>query len=400
MMIISDRLTKARIRIQAKNPFFSYLSLFLKFKKDEKGEIPDWAGMGVSSDGELTYREDFVDSLSDDELVGVLAHEILHLALLHLLRLGNRDNKGWNISADLVVNCILKQNKFSLPKKGLMCDYDYSYEIGGKRIVDINEKTAEQIYDELPTSKEKKEGGGYGGFDLHNTKHLSPEEKRKLSDEWLSKVEQAYTLGKMKGDLPLGMEQAIGKLHKEEINWRVLLQRYLTNLIPSDYTWARRSKKSIAIGTYLPDIVKEKIDVCIAIDTSGSIGQEELVDFISEVVGISKAYKNSLSLRLLTHDVAVHNDYLIENGNIEKIKKIEIKGGGGTSHHEITEYINEKIPMCRAVVFFTDGESDIDEIEFDKFGFDSIFIISKNGTDRELKDSYVRIKLGSKGNDE
>jgi len=165
--------------------------------------------------------------------------------------------------------------------------------------------------------------------------------------------------------------------------------------IPHDYSWAKKSKKSIAAGTYLPNVVKERIDVCVGIDLSGSIGKEELTEFMSEVIGISKAFYNNIKIRLLTHDVDVHNDYEVCNGNIEKIKNLKLTGGGGTSHKPIFEYIKEKVRDVKLVVFFTDGYSDINDIDFTEYNFKKVFVINKHGTDEYTKNrsDCVSIKM-------
>ena len=85
----------------------------------------------------------------------------------------------------------------------------------------------------------------------------------------------------MIGKEPAGIERIIGKLHESKIDWKALLLRHIESSIPQDYTYARCSKKSISAGYYLPDTIKERIDVAVAIDCSGSIGRQELNDFIS-----------------------------------------------------------------------------------------------------------------------
>jgi len=95
-----EKLIKARIKLQSRNPFFSYLSLFVKFRKSKDGELPKHAGMGISPDGLLVYKEEFVNGLNDEEVIGVLTHELLHLALIHLLRRGSREKTAWNIACD------------------------------------------------------------------------------------------------------------------------------------------------------------------------------------------------------------------------------------------------------------------------------------------------------------
>jgi len=181
------------------------------------------------------------------------------------------------------------------------------------------------------------------------------------------------------------MERYIKEIKKSQINWKVLLEKLIQATIPRNQTYMRRSKKSMATDIYMPSVVKEKIDICIGIDLSGSIGTEELTEFMSEIIGISKAFKENITMRLLTHDVDVHNDYEITNGNIAKIKKLKLKGGGGTSHEPIFKYIDEKVKDCKAVVFFTDGWSDLEDIDFSKHNWKKIFIINKEGTDEDLK---------------
>jgi len=108
-----EKINKAKVKILQKSPFFSYLSLYLKIEesKDESLE-----SIGVTPKGNCYYNAKWIESISDEELLGVMAHEILHLALLHLTRVGNRHRQGWNIATDLCINSMLQKEKFELPK--------------------------------------------------------------------------------------------------------------------------------------------------------------------------------------------------------------------------------------------------------------------------------------------
>ncbi len=398
-------ITRAKIQIQKKNSFFAYLSLFLKFK--ETKELPEHAGMGVDIKGNCYYKKEFVEEITkgDDteELEGVITHELLHLALLHLSREGERDSNGFNCATDLVINTLLRSNNFKLPEGCLMPDYDNKMNVNGKIIKDIDKKTAEEVYDEFP--KIKREGNYYvlaSGkdkgkklgklFDEHmkakgkDGKNLSPKEKKKAEKEWLDKVSEAINVSRMKGDMPIGLERLVGELHKEKIDWKSLLQKFIMNSLPYDYTYAKPHKKSVSVGEYLPDILKEKIDVVVCIDVSGSVGQKELNDFLSEIIGMARAFQERINMRLLTHEVEINNDYEITNGSIEKIKKLEISGGGGTSHIQPFNFIRDNVRDCRAVIFLTDGYSDLDSINFHEYPFEKIFVISKGGDSECLKD--------------
>jgi len=400
-MEIKERITRAKIQIQKSSPFFAYLSLYLKVQEDKNLEF----GIGVDIKGNLYYKEDFVKELSDSELKGVLIHEILHLSLLHLIRRSERDNMIWNIACDIVVNQIIKNNGYKLPSGCLISDDEEIFRNGDIIIDNCNKKTAEEIYDELLKYKEKQKESGSGGngnkslcselnskrFDEHkSSKGISEKKMKELEKDWINKTTEAIVSAKMRRDIPKGMEILIEKLHESKVNWKALLQRYITSSIPYDYSYNYPQKKSISLGYYSPDYVKEKIDIVVGIDLSGSIGKRELEDFISEIVGIAKAYRNKINFRLLTHDCKVHNDYRIENGNINKIKELKLNGGGGTSHKDILDLI--KLDRnCKISIFFTDGDSDLNSYDLDDYRFEKIFIISKDGTDRQIINKKCRI---------
>jgi len=408
-MKVEDRITKAKIYLQKNFPFWAYLSLYLKFSKIEKGQMLDDT-MGVNClTGEVSYVKEFIDGLDDKELVGTIAHEINHIAFLTELRQGSRDRVGWNCATDLAINSLLKANKFELPKGVIIPDYNDELDIGkGKKITKCSEKTAEEIYDLLPKINKKGKmyvavgKNGKGGekelgeaFDEHikskGGKPLTPAEKKELTENWNGKVQEALTIAKMKGDVPIGIELLVGKLHENKINWRTLLQRYITNQIPHNHTYTSPHKKSISCGYYMPNTLKEKIKVVVAIDVSGSIGQKELVDFLSEIIGMARAFQDRIEMTLITHETDVNNTFQIRNGNIEEIKKLKIEGGGGTAHDKVFKHIQDTIRECKCVVFLTDGYSDLNQIDFDKFSFNKIFVISDGGIDTQLKGKNCQI---------
>jgi len=411
-MKTTEKITRAKIQIQRKNSFFAYLSLYLKFKEDNS-----IGSMGINAKGEVIYNSEFVDSMSNKELQGTLIHEILHLVFLHLVRLNNRDMKIWNIATDLVINVNVLENGFSLPD-GTLKPYLNTFEFQDCKIEKINTKLAEEIYNELmkKAKKQKKSGSVKGDgndyqnkeggdsdfsmedvkeFDKHifdkNGKELTEKEKAELSEYWSEKIHEAYISSKLKGDLPQGIERFIGEIHKNKVDWKSLLKRYIERYIPYNHSYKLPHKKSISTGFYMPDYEKEMIDITIVVDLSGSIGEKELNDFMSEIIGMAKAFKDRLKIRLLTHEVNVTNDYLVENGNIDKIKKLKMIGGGGTSHKEVFDYIRNKKYRPKVVIFLTDGHSDLNVINMKEYNFSKIFLISSNGTKEQLNSKEVKI---------
>ena len=209
------------------------------------------------------------------------------------------------------------------------------------------------------------------------------EEKNELENEWRNRLEEAYISAKQRGNVPNGLERYIDELKKSQVNWKALLRKYLQATIPNDYTWAKSSKKSRATKTYLPSVKKEKIDVCVCIDVSGSIGKEELTDFVGEIIGMAKAYQGCIGMTLITHECEVVDRWDINNGNINEIKKIKIKGGGGTSFNPVAKWINENIPRNKAVIWLSDGYGDTIT---EKTNYPIIWVLTKDGSDELMKD--------------
>jgi predicted metal-dependent peptidase len=108
------------------------------------------------------------------------------------------------------------------------------------------------------------------------------------------------------------------------------------------------------------------------------------------MVGLSKQFQNSVSMRIITHDAKVQNDYEVKNGSIEKIKKLKIKGGGGTEFNCVVNHINEKYPKCKCLIWLSDGYgTQITE----KTRYPIIWVLCKGGTDNVIKDRDRRDKI-------
>jgi predicted metal-dependent peptidase len=126
-------------------------------------------------------------------------------------------------------------------------------------------------------------------------------------------------------------------------------------MIPTDYTWARPSKKTISTGIYLPSVEKESIEIIAWIDTSGSIGIEDLNLFLSELVGITRCFKN-VDLTIGDCDCAIHGVFTFKNATVNDIQnKVKLKGGGGTSHIPVFNWMKKERPNAKFVICFTDG---------------------------------------------
>ena len=171
-----DRISKAKIALYRLFPFFSYLVENMSIYCD-KEKVPT---MGVNNKSECYYNPDFISKLSNEVLMGVLCHEVLHLAYNHPDRGQHRrimvgNISLWNIAIDIIVNNVLVANSIKLPEEGLIPSNN-EYTFAGYTIQEISEKSGEDIYEELKKhfqqmskqpqkgkgGKEKEEGGQGG----------------------------------------------------------------------------------------------------------------------------------------------------------------------------------------------------------------------------------------------
>ncbi len=392
-----EKMVKARVQLQKDKPFWSFLCMSLTFIEDK--ETTETAAVDMY--GNLYYNPDFIDSLSDEEIKGVLAHEVMHCALEHLQRGKGKNHQLFNISSDTVINAILKEDGLTIPKNAIN-PHNNEITLFGITIKKITDKSSEEIYDKLwrKLGKEYKKAmkaiqkaiaeSGIEGFDKHiygegDGKGKGKEQKcdacggtgkdkdgepckdcqgsgknKKNMPDWKKKLVDACSFARQRGTLPAGMERIVGKLLETHIDWKGLLYKYITSQIPIDYTWARPSKRSHSLGYYLPSVEKEKIDVMAWVDTSGSIGQQELVEFISEIASIVGSFKN-VDLTVGDCDCRVNGVYELKNANKEEvIAKVgkNLRGGGGTSHKPVFNWINKHKPSTKFVICFTDGYTD------------------------------------------
>ena len=413
-----QKITRAKIQLYKRNPFFSYLVFKLQVKQlteqqraycKSNGMIPTAC---VDNYGYLYYDDDFINSLNEEEVTSLLIHEIMHVAFSHLTRLEKRDNQLFNTSTDLVINNLLVNNGFTLPQlKGkdkknyielIPKGNQFELPIGnGKKLLlkDLDKKSAERVYDEIykKLPKETQDAIKNGRFDIHiymdkngngsngNKKDkegneltisVSEKELKELSKKWKEELVKASVEARQRGNLPLGMERYIDELINEKVNWRAILMKYITNEMIFDYDWGRPNKRSQAVGTYMPSFRKEKIDIIVSLDLSGSISQKELTDFVSEVVGISRAFSN-IKITCILFDCEIKNVLVCENGNIDEILSTKIVGGGGTSHLCVYNYIKENMPQAKILINLTDAYTEFPKEETIK----TIWAICKGGAD-------------------
>ena len=336
---IQKRLSKAKTALILEHPFVGSVAMNMPFSFDSS--IPTAATNGKR----VLFNPWFCDDLTDEELKFLVAHECLHPMLEHNYRRGERDPRKWNQAADYVINKLLTDDGIGkMPECGLLSDAIYD-EGGG---------ISDGIYNILPDEPNGGDGGnGYTGSGLDECEdgEGTQAEKDQQAAEWKVKVAQAAQAAKMAGKLSAGMERLVDEVLNPKVDWREVLQRFVTKCKDDTRTWARPNRRLIPQGIYAPSVTGEAIgELVVAVDCSGSIGVEELNQFASEVVTIHEDHKPT-KIHVVYFDSEVsHHDEYTKDDTVEIVGH----GGGGTAFSPIFQFVEEKAIEPVACVVLTD----------------------------------------------
>ena len=354
---IKDRVTKARVKLLLQHPFFGNLATRLKIV-DATNRLPTAAVDGRN----LFINKDFVHALSDGELMFLIGHEVMHCVFEHMIRRGDRNPQVWNMAGDYVINLILERDKIGdvIRKVDILLDRKYA------------DMTTEQIYDklmedavtikmpldmhiDLTADGSGKEGEGQGiEVVMPGAGKMSEEERKALQDEIKNAVLQAAQAAGA-GKVPAAVARMIQELTAPKLNWKDLLRIQLESMIRNDYSFTRPSRKAWHTGAVLPGMLPgEEVNVHVAIDTSGSISEEMIRDFLSEVKGIMDNY-DAWNIRVWCFDTAIHADQNFSSDQGDDIRSYQPGGGGGTDFTAIFKYLKDEEIEPKRLVVFTDG---------------------------------------------
>lgn len=387
-----DMITRARIKLLGDNPFFAILSLRLTPKAKE-----DLPTLAVDFKGNLFYNPKFIEGKSDEEMKFLISHEIMHVAFCHNIRFpfpimdaGYKPNPEmkskwdlWNIAGDVNINDILGESGFVIP--------DYVYSSNMENMKKYKNLSTEEIYSDLYENADRigLQGSGCGG--MIPGEH-GGEQIEKEMEEWNKEIIRAANEAKKQGKLPAGIQSLVDMIIKpQKVNWEQRLWRYMQKLLPSGYTWLRPSKKYISLGYYLPSIVNKNIDVHIALDVSGSINDDQYVDFMNNVRYIASSFHN-FKFTILSCDAEVKGEPLVSFDIGEVLSKLkERKGYGGTDFRPVFKWMNENAQNAKLLIYFTDSEGTYPDIR-DVGNYDTLWVFSRSGENVPPFGDMIRIE--------
>jgi predicted metal-dependent peptidase len=359
---LRSAVSDARIVLGSRAPFFG--SLLYSCPVRVSPGIPTAATDGNA----ILLNEDFVSELRFEEFLGLMVHELLHAALLHVQRRGVRDAWRWNVAADMVINEIIEEQGFELPPGPVKIPPDKPSWQG---------RSVEEIYELLPSDGEREaspKGGARGeSADKSNTTgtyglpdqwrdlvaggaSLTKEEREETAHTWRQALRRAHEVQRLsgQGSLPAGLQRHVDRALDPQVDWRRALWRFLVRT-PVDFQ--RFDRRLMHRGLYIETLEAESVELYICIDTSGSISADYLALFSGELQGILQSYPH-IRGQLYYADADLYGPYDLDA--IGKGEQPEPVGGGGTSFVPFFEAIENEVGLVgtTVLVYLTDGYGD------------------------------------------
>jgi predicted metal-dependent peptidase len=344
-MSTQDRIKRAQMRLLVTEPFFGTLMLRLKLQEVQPGEMPHDT---MATDGQsLFWCAPYVTKQSEPLLIGLLAHEVMHVALIHHLRRGSRNPEKWNVACDGAIDHILKDAGMTVPDS--FADMP--------KFAWMRGLTAEAIYDRLPDDPDPGGCPGPGptrpGGVMDAPPSVNPGQEEQEIKVAVKQAAMAQTI-KAKGNTPAWMKDVIEQLMAPVIRWQDLLREFVTSQVPTDFTWARPNKRHLYAGLFLPTRKKEGLgELVIYFDTSGSCWHEG-AQFFGECNAIIEDLKPEL-VHLVLCDTNVGMFTTYEPGDTLDPQRV---GCGGSDFRPAFREVEERgiEPVCAIVL----SDMDID----------------------------------------
>lgn len=376
-----DSISKTSIKLLLSEPFYGHFMMGLPKEISTDTDTAAVALMNRQSI-KLMVNKAFWESLSEDHRYGLIKHEMLHIVLKHLFTLKKYTNHVlFNIAADMVVNQYI--DKKQLPEGGILLErfayLEPMYNIKLERNQDVGyyyrqlEKTLKStpkmnfIQACEAADPHTSQGSSQlllnpllidGHADLSRHKYWKSfdqlsEGERKIAEYQANRmIKQTADRVKHKynnfGNLPAGLAEKLALIledMKPRFNWRRLLRLFATS---SNSTFVKNTirRPSKRYGTVPGLKVKRRNRLLLAIDTSGSIQQDELLDFFSEIYFI---WRQGSEIKIVECDTHIHKTY-----DYKGIPPDQVHGRGGTDFEAPIKYGNQEY-RPDALLYFTDG---------------------------------------------
>ncbi len=361
------------------HPFFSIPIGRMVLVEDDSARCPT---AFVTLRGRIHFNPTFFETLTDREVLGVLAHEICHVCFGHFGRQAGRDKHLWNVAADMAINEGLKGSKIELPECALYPETAWA------------SWNAERIYDELvqnPDSQPQNggtdengdpmpgagcgirpdpDGDNAGQGDSDDDTEGDADDDRgdwsagkstsELEREWRDVAIQAAQMDAeaARGTGKGGIMARIVEIPAPKVRWASVVRKGASEAIQAagrdHQSWSRRGRRSGARGPQFPGWIKNAPKLAIVIDTSGSVSDKMLEQAIAEILNALQA--SEIPAYLVTHDHGVQWEGWITPRSRAQDIKAAFTGRGGTCAREAYRLVGEQKGRFDVFIHLTDCE--------------------------------------------
>ena len=334
-------------------------------------EAPGCETLFVTPQLVMGYDPDFINKCTEEEVAGSLVHEANHPIRQSHLRLPGGDPYLRNLSADIPINEDLKASGFALPS-GAVFASTYGLQPG---------KTMEEYYEILEKLKQQNklppqppgmgagQCGGAGGNSPNQQLEDELDQKygRSAADVKAKQKQAAEEIKqhqeKGRGNFGSDMTEVIKALEgASKVRWTQALGHYLKHKMTqraqgaTDYSMSRPSNRTFARddGIIRPGLIAYKPEVMICMDTSGSMGPEQLGASFREIAGVIR------SLPHVSHVLFMETDADVackpRRISVKDLHSMEVHGRGGTDFRPAVAYAQKMKPKPDVLIYFTDGD--------------------------------------------
>lgn len=355
----AQSLSKISKELMLKEPYYGFFLIMLN--KVWRKDLPTAGVSKHNINYQLAINEEFWTGLSDDHKMGLLKHELLHIAFGHLVSFSSFSNKKLaNVAMDMEINQYIEASW--LPEGGINID-DYAE-------LNLDRKAGcRYYYDQLLRLQDEKEKNGSTGDQAmdnlldniangdipdHSTweefEDMSEAEK-KLIEKQVQKILQdakEQTI-KKRGNVPGEIEGLIvlDEVTKAKFDWKGYLRRF-TGTSTKIFTKKIRRKENHRYEDNPGLKIKMRQHMLLAIDTSGSVSNAELTEFMNEIHHIHKA---GVDITIVQCDTSIRSIEPYKGKN-----DLKVHGRGGTEFDPVLDYYNANLKKYTSLVYFTDGE--------------------------------------------
>ena len=395
-----------------KHPQTTLFTGVILMGKNEIEDDPEGTFTAYTNGVDKRYSRTFLATIKTEaQRRGLVLHESLHIALKHMIRgisMMKENPKLAGVAADLVVNDIIYQTDGTIngsDERIVMLPDDAIHDAmfrgwSMREIYEYLKKTNEEEDKPKPPKGKPCEDGekpdddddqewndhyenndppprGTGDkpkpergtvivngkeypldqadeHDISDAQEMTGEELKEL-DQDIDKAirEGGIVAGRMGASIP----RAITEMLEPVVDWKESLRDFITSSVKGkdEFSWRRLNKRQLANDIYLPGVDDETLtEVVVAIDTSGSIGTQELALFAKELASICEVASPD-KVRVLWWDTMVHGEQVFIHNYNNIGKMLKPQGGGGTRAGCVSDYINKNKITADCIVMFTDG---------------------------------------------